>query len=29
VSSMPRRAREKAAENLVYLSTMGGNESIV
>jgi hypothetical protein len=26
VNTMPRPAREKAAENLVYLSTMGGNE---
>ena len=26
VNTMPRQAREKATENLVYLSTMGGNE---
>lgn len=26
VNTMPRQAREKAKENLVYLSTMGGNE---
>jgi len=26
VNTMPRQAREKATENLVYLNTMGGNE---
>lgn len=27
VNTMPRQVREKAIENLVYLNTMGGNES--
>jgi hypothetical protein len=27
VNTMPRQAREKARENLVYLSTMDGNEN--
>jgi len=26
VNTMPRQARERATENLVYLNTMSGNE---